>query len=100
MKSHFFLNPIFQSVSDLVGNPVSPVIYSDYDAYHMINAHALHRVFAPVTLITPPFHFLNKVYGRTVSAVNLFRIFEIILSHFDAAICNLLHDVETMHSLC
>ena len=34
--------------------------------------------------------------GRMISVVNFFRIFEIIIFCFVVAICDLVHDVETI----
>ena len=42
---------------------------------------------------------IHGVQRRMISVVNFFRIFEIIIFCFVVAICDLLHDVETIFHL-
>ena len=42
---------------------------------------------------------VHGVQHRMISVDNFFRIFEIIIFGFVAAICDLVHDVEAMHGL-
>ena len=39
---------------------------------------------------------IHGVQSRMIPVVNLFRIFEIIISCYVVAICDLVHDVETI----
>ena len=47
-------------------------------------------------MLTLPYHAVQRMM---ISVVNVFRIFEIIIFCFIVAICDIVHDVETIFHL-